>query len=155
MQKKVDWRIFAGALIAVYAAAAIGSLFARTNHWYGSAKPSITPPDWVFPMVWGVLYLLIALSIYLMWTRSTREQKLLAGSLFALNLVLNMLWTYFFFTMQQPVLALIDLVLILLSIVALVLILWKVDRRASLLLVPYGLWVAFAGVLNLLVIVGR
>lgn len=152
MERRFDWRVFATALIAVYAIAAVGSVFSARNGWYESVKPSITPPDYVFPIVWGVLYFLIALSIYLMWMRSTREQRMLAGSLFAVNLVLNMLWTYFFFGMHRPTLALVDLAMILLSTVALVLVLWRIDRRASLLLVPYCLWVAFAGVLNLLIV---
>ncbi|HUW34437.1 MAG TPA: TspO/MBR family protein [Planctomycetota bacterium] len=152
MRANVNWRVLVVCLVIVWGVAGVGSLSSRPDSWYESVKPSFTPPNWVFAAVWAVLFFLIVLSMYLSWTRSTREQKPLVAILFAVNLLTNMLWTYFFFTLRKPGLAMVDLVLIWLSALALIIVLWKIERRASLLLVPYVLWVSFAGALNLAIL---
>lgn len=134
-----------------YAFAGIGSLFTDTSGWYASVKPSITPPNYVFPIVWSILFFLIGLSLFFSWTRSQPAQKPAVAILFAVNLVLNALWTIFFFGLHSPQIAMLDLVLLWLTIWALVSYLWHIDKKASLLLVPYGLWVTFAGLLNAMI----
>ena len=152
MKNGVNWRVLVVCMVVVWGVAAIGSLSSRPDDWYQSVKPSFTPPDWVFAAAWAVLFFLIALSMYLAWMHSSREQKPLVAILFAVNLVTNMLWTHFFFTLHKPGLALVDLGLIWLSALALVIVLWTIQRRASLLLVPYVLWLSFAGALNLAIV---
>lgn len=154
MKKQFNWRVMLTCLVIVYVAAAVGSLSSSKDGWYESVKPSFTPPDYVFPIVWGVLYFLIALSIYFAWMATERRQKPLVAIMFAVNLIANMLWTYFFFGLHMPMLALVDLALIWLTVLALMIVLWAISRKASLLLAPYLLWVSFAGALNAAVAFG-
>ena len=154
MQKRLNWRLMLISLLTVCLVAAVGSISFRKDGWYESVKPSFTPPDYVFPIVWSMLYLLIALSLYLAWMAARGGQKPLMVILFAVNLLANMLWTHFFFGLHMPLLAFADLALIWLTTAALLIALRAVNRTAELLLVPYLLWVSFAGVLNAAVAFG-
>lgn len=148
--------IFAACLIAVYIAAGIGSLFTSKNVndvWYLYNKPSITPPNWVFPVVWNILFVLIAISLFIAWTSAkNRKQKWKIGIAFGTNLALNALWSYLFFGLQNPAAGFIDIIALIATIIWMMAVCWKIDRRASYLLVPYLLWVSFASILNFLFI---
>jgi tryptophan-rich sensory protein len=138
----------------MYLSAGIGSIFtsSKTNgEWYKSIRPSITPPGWVFPIVWNILFLLMALSLYSSWTK-TKDNALRSKifSFFGINLCLNILWSLFYFQLQSPLLAFFDLILLWASILVLIFLSWKKNRKASLLLIPYLVWVSFAAVLNFL-----
>ena len=68
--KKINWKVLIVSLVVVYLVAFVGSLFTSPvtdSEWYDSIKPSITPPGWVFPIVWNILFFLIALSLYFSW----------------------------------------------------------------------------------------
>lgn len=150
-----DWKVLLLSLFFVYLAAFIGSLFSSggaSSAWYQSVKPAITPPNWVFPVVWNVLFFLIALSIYFSWMAAKNEKtKQRIIILFGINLILNSIWSCLFFGLQAPFLALIDLVLILGSIVWLMIFTKKLSEKALWLLCPYFFWVCFAGVLNAII----
>ena len=131
-----------------FAAAFIGSLF-RPGEWYRSlAKPRWTPPDSVFAPVWTVLYAMMAVAAWLVW----QELGLVAAGfplvVFVGQLGLNVLWSYLFFGMHRPDLALGGIVALWLAIVMTLVSFWVVRPFAGVLLVPYALWVAFAGALN-------
>ncbi len=115
--------------------------------WYLSLeRPPLVPPDWVFAPVWAVLYVLLGVAAWLVWCRSDRLRPL---RLWGWQLLLNGLWTPAFFGLHSPPLALV-VMLALLGLLALVARAFRaVDRRAALLLVPYGLWLAVATYLNL------
>jgi tryptophan-rich sensory protein len=99
------------------------------------------------------LFFLIALSLYFAWINAKdKQEKRRVDILFALNLFLNVLWSLLFFKLQNPLGAFIDLIILWLSILALIIGLWKISRTASYLLIPYLLWVSFAGILNFLFI---
>ena len=149
--KKINWKVLVFSLIAVFLVASFGSLFTTGNvesDWYIENKPAITPPNWVFGPAWTTLYILIAISLYFAWTNSKKKEKMNIGLIYGINLVLNASWSYFFFGLQNPVLGLVCLSLIWLTIWGMIYFAWRVDRRAAWLLVPYLLWVTFAGVLN-------
>ena len=132
---------------------AIASIFSSNNvnsSWYDSVRPSITPPNYVFPIVWTALYLMIAISFALAYNTVKHKQKKLIIWSFFINIILNSLWTVFYFGMKNLWLAFFDLILIWLSILQLIILLWDIDRKSSYLLIPYLLWVTFAGVLNFL-----
>jgi len=155
MKKKVrksknKFWIFVLCLAIVFIAALIGGLFTDTGAWYEKIKPSITPPNYVFPIVWNILFFLIALSLFFSWINADKKQKKSVMIIFGLNLIFNILWSVFYFGLKNVSLAFLDLILIWISIIAMIKIAWKIDRKASLLLVPYLLWVSFAGVLNYL-----
>ncbi|PIN93806.1 TspO protein [Candidatus Pacearchaeota archaeon CG10_big_fil_rev_8_21_14_0_10_31_24] len=152
LKKSFDWKLFIGILVIVYGIALVGNFFigGETNsEWYQISKPSITPPNWIFSIVWNILFFLISISIYFAWkSASNKNDRLRVGFLFGVNLIANALWSVLFFGLQNPKLAFYDLILIWFSIANAMFLLWDMDRKASWLLLPYLLWVSFAGVLN-------
>jgi tryptophan-rich sensory protein len=155
MQKrKVNIKVLVLCLLIVYAVAFLGSLFtspATDTSWYESIRPSITPPNWVFPIVWNVLFFLIALSLYFSWTLSVnlQERKRVAFA-FGLNLALNVLWSVLYFGMKSPLSAFVEIFFLWASIIYMIYVSSRIDKKAGWLLVPYLLWVSFAIVLNYL-----
>lgn len=142
--------------IIVILIAFIGNIFTGTNtksDWYQSIKPSITPPNWIFPIAWGILFILIAISLSFSWTRAkNKNEKIKIGILFAINFIFNLSWSLFFFTFRNPLLGFIDILFVWISILTLIIVLWKIDKTASWLLIPYLLWVSFASIINFLAI---
>jgi tryptophan-rich sensory protein len=121
----------------------------QMNDWYESLqRPALTPPNWVFGPVWAVLYIMIAVSIFLF----IKNHKTGAGFgiyvLIAFHLIANFSWTALFFRLQSPILALIDIFFLDISLVLIIYCFWKARRIASILLWPYLLWVLFATYLN-------
>lgn len=129
----------------VGAVAAVAGQF-MPGTWYASlAKPSWTPPNWLFGPVWSVLYLTIAIAGWLVW----RAQGFGAVmSVWGAQLALNGIWSPVMFGAHRIGLALAVIVLLWLAIAWLVVAAWRVSRGAALLLVPYLAWVSFATVLN-------
>lgn len=121
--------------------------------WYQGIKPSITPANSVFPIVWTILFFLIGLSLTFALLKSKGENKAKITMVFSLNLLLNILWSAFFFTLKNSWLAFIDLALLWLTILGAMIVTWKVSKLSAWLLLPYLLWVTFAGVLNFLVMI--
>ncbi len=154
--KKINWKILIICLVIVYSVALIGSFFTSSNvdsEWYETIKPSITPPNWVFPVVWNILFFLIALSLYFAWIKSkNKKSKKKIVIVFGINFLFNILWSVFFFALKMPILSFYELVFLLWpSILAMILITWHINKKAAYLLIPYLLWVSFAGVLNYLI----
>lgn len=148
--------IFIACIIIVYAFAFFGSIFTANSvnsSWYIENKPSFTPPNVVFPIVWTILYFLIALSLYFSWINSGLNKKKNVAAVFGVNLVLNVLWSYLFFGIQKSLFAFVDIILIWFTIITMILVAGKIDRKAGWLLVPYLVWVSFAGILNLAFII--
>jgi len=156
--KQNKFLIFIICLLIVYSIGAIGSLFTGPNTksaWYESIKPSITPPNWVFPIVWNVLFFLIAVALFLTWTSTydKKERRCVTIS-YGLNFILNALWSFFYFGMKNPKLAMVDLALLWCSILAMMCVSYKINKKAMYLLIPYLLWITFAGILNYLSMTG-
>jgi len=118
--------------------------------WYATlAKPSFTPPNWVFGPVWTVLYILIGVAAFLVWRKGLASAGVkIARAWFFGQLILNALWTPVFFGLHRIGLALVVIVLLWAAIVATQYRFFRVSHVAGLLLVPYLLWVSFATVLN-------
>lgn len=112
-------------------------------------KPSITPPEWVFPFVWTALFILIGLSAYYVWNfyKSDHYRKLFI-LLYAVNGLLVFLWPYVFFTKQAIITALYIIVALIIVIELMILAAFKTNHKAAYLLVPYLIWVLFATYLN-------
>ncbi len=140
--------LVAGALAVVTATA--GALVTDLGPWYqGLRFPSWKPPDLLFGPAWTLIFSLIALSGVTAWrAESDRRFRLGLVAMFLLNGVLNVLWSAFFFRFRRPDWALVEVVLLWLSILLLVLVLGRVSRRAAWLLVPYLAWVSFAATLT-------
>jgi tryptophan-rich sensory protein len=112
------------------------------------AKPSWRPPNWLFAPVWTVLYLMIAVSGWLVWREAGVAGAKIPLTVYAIQLVLNAAWTPIFFGLHRPDLAFFEIVLIWLSIVATILLFYPIHAGAAWLLVPYLGWVTFAAALN-------
>ena len=138
-------------LVICQLAGFIGSIFTTPaiSTWYASLnKPSFNPPNWIFAPVWISLFLLMGISLWLVWQKEKKKNISTAFVFFSIQLVLNAMWSAFFFGMQNPLYALIDIALLWLAILATILSFWKISRPAAYLLVPYIVWVTFAAVLN-------
>jgi len=135
-------------IAAAFAAAAFGSLF-PPGSWYAQlVKPAWTPPSWLFGPVWTLLYLTIGVSGWMVWRRAGLSGARAAFVVFAAQLVLNAAWSWLFFGLQRPGLALVEIALLWLSIAATAELFRRVDARAGALLLPYLAWVGFAAALN-------
>lgn len=154
--KKVNWKVLILSLITVYLVGFIGNIFTYKSigsAWYLLIRPAITPPGIVFTLVWNVLFFLIGIALYLALTSSKKNQKKKVVWIFGANLFLNMFWTFLFFGLQKPVLAYFELILFWVSIWVLIFEVYSVNKKASFILIPYLLWVTFAGILNYLSII--
>ncbi len=119
------------------------------NPWYSSLnKPTLTPPDWIFSPVWTVLYVAIAISIVLYYRSETKPHVRLTSVVLIVHVATNLVWTFLFFGLRSPALALADIILLDVSLVALIGWFWKSNAFAGMLLVPYLAWVLFATYLN-------
>ena len=118
--------------------------------WYPTlVKPVFNPPNWIFAPVWTLLYIMMGIAAGLVWNRYS-ENSLVQKALgfFAIQLGLNALWSYLFFGLHNPLLALIEIVLLWLMIFETYNQFKKIDKVAGLLMLPYLAWVSFATILN-------
>ena len=139
------------ALALSYATAGLGAALTDLGPWYFALRqPEWKPPDPAFGVIWTTIFTLCAISAWLAWqaanTQALRRRVLV---LFAANALLNVVWSALYFKLQRPDWALLEVVFLWLSILALMVGLWRISRRASVLLVPYCVWVSIAAVLNL------
>jgi len=143
--------VVTGITVAVLA---VGGATTNVGRWYQELrKPPWNPPNWLFGPAWTVILGLAAWAAVLGWDHSTMSaERLRVVVLFGINIILHMLWSPLFFNLQRPDWALIEVPFLWLSIVALIIGLAPLSATASLLLVPYLLWVAFAAYLNLTIV---
>lgn len=124
----------------------VGSVFTTSSipTWYATLnKPSFSPPNWVFGPVWTILYILMGISLYLVW------QKKKVPAIFWIQLILNAAWSVIFFGLKNPALALVDVVALWIGIFLTIKSFYPISKLAAYLLAPYLLWVIFASILNL------
>ncbi|MBU1120469.1 tryptophan-rich sensory protein [Candidatus Micrarchaeota archaeon] len=130
----------------------IGSFFTAPSitSWYAAIqKPFFTPPNWVFAPVWTTLFLLMGISLYLVWEKGLSDRKVrIALSVFGIQLILNIVWSLLFFGLQNPFLAFIEIILLWISILATIILFYRISVKASILLIPYIVWVSIAALLN-------
>ncbi|MBN2410144.1 tryptophan-rich sensory protein [candidate division KSB1 bacterium] len=134
--------------ILVFTAAYTGSRY-MPGEWYDNLqKPSWTPPNWLFAPVWTILYIMIAISGWLVWRENGFTGALFPFILFLLQLVLNAMWTWLFFGLHKPAAAFLDITLLWFSILLLIIMFRQISKPAGMLLIPYLIWVAYAATLN-------
>lgn len=145
--------VLIAACVAIFIGFLGGSL-TDTGPWYQNLlKPSWQPPDWLFGPAWTLIFALATVSAVYAWrSASNKIQREWVIGLFALNGFLNVLWSTLFFALRRPDWALIEVVLLWISILLLIVAFWRRSIPASLYLLPYLVWVAFAAVLNLTVV---
>jgi len=130
----------------------IGSVFTTPSiaGWYaGIVKPALNPPAWVFGPVWTTLFALMGIAAFLIWKKGLdRRDVKIAFGIFLGQLVLNTLWSVIFFGLHSPGGALVEIAFLWLAILATIIVFAKISKPAAWLLLPYILWVSFAGYLN-------
>jgi len=144
------WMKWSLSVLVCLGAGAVGSIATAPNIsvWYASLhKPFFNPPNWIFGPVWSTLYVLMGTSFYLVWRKGSQENRHLLTD-FALQLVLNILWSFIFFGWKHPAWAFAE-ILLLWSVILWVMVgFYNVSKLATWLLAPYLAWVSFASLLN-------
>jgi len=150
--KKINFgKLFVSILIPLLAGF-LGSFFTSSSvkTWYLVInKPSWNPPSWVFAPVWTTLFIMMGISLYLVWSRKIDNKSRKAFKMFAAQMILNVLWSVFFFGMGNFWLAFGEILVLWAFILATIVSFAKINKTAAWLLVPYILWVSFASYLNL------
>lgn len=145
----MDIWLFLTFLFACGASAATGAMFEPGDWYKGLAKPRWTPPGFVFPLVWSILYLLISWAAMRVAMQPGSGQAL---ALFAVQLAFNVLWTPVFFGLRRMRAAMIVMGFLWVGVAATCIAFWQVDPQAGLAMLPYLVWVSIAGALNLSVL---
>ncbi len=144
-------RLVTSVIICLFAGF-IGSIFTSPSipTWYAAlTKPSFNTPDWIFAPVWTILFILMGISLYLVWNKGLQDKKVkISLFIFGVQLVLNVLWSFLFFGLHSPFYAFLEIIILWIAIVLTIVNFFKVSRTAGLLLLPYILWVSFAAILN-------
>ena len=119
------------------------------NTWYQElTRPYLTPPNWVFGPAWTILYIMIAISIIVYYQASGKQYAALTTVILIVHIVANFSWTPLFFQLQSPLLALLDILVLDVTLLVLMYLFWQASTFAAVLLIPYLLWVSFATYLN-------
>jgi translocator protein len=143
------------ALVLTLGTGFIGSLFTNSqiNSWYKTInKPTLVPPDYVFPIVWTTLFILMGISFYLILINNTKN-KTTEINIFIVQLIINILWSVYFFTLHKPLIAFFVIIALWLLILANIIIFYKKSRLSAYLLIPYIVWVSFATYLNYAIVI--
>lgn len=139
-------------IIICLAAGFIGSIFTNRSipTWYESLKkPSFNPPGWLFGPVWTALFILMGISLFLVWQKGLNYNGVkIALIVFGIQLILNILWSILFFGLRSPLVAFIEIIILWILILITILIFYPISKAAAILLLPYILWVSFALILN-------
>jgi translocator protein len=149
--KKINFGKLSLSIVIPLVAGVIGSLFTApaVRSWYLVInRPSWNPPSWLFAPVWTTLFMMMGVALYLVWSKKMTSNVRMAIKVFAAQLVLNVLWSVFFFGLGNFWLAFGEILVLWAFILLTILDFRKVNKTAAWLLVPYILWVSFASYLN-------
>lgn len=139
-------------IILTNLAGLVGSIFTAPgiSGWYASLeKPFFTPPNWIFAPVWTTLFILMGIALYLVWEKGLEKKEVKIGvGIFGLQLMLNVIWSFLFFGLGNPFLALLEIFVLWATILATIAAFSRVSRKAAWLLAPYIVWVTLATFLN-------
>ncbi len=117
--------------------------------WYASLnKPSFNPPNYLFGPVWTILYILMGISLFLIWKQPPSSQRKKAITVYLFQFALNIAWSYIFFNQHLILFALIEMIVMWVGILYTIILFSKYSKLAAWLLVPYISWVSFAAILN-------
>ena len=148
---RIDWKKLLVCIAIPLAVGGLSALFTAGNMklFEEINKPPLSPPGWLFPVVWTILYVLMGIALYLVVMTRTRENKMPAYISFGVQLFFNFFWSIIFFNAQAYLFAFIWLLLLWVAIVLNIYFFNKINSTSAKLLIPYIVWVTFAGYLNL------
>lgn len=144
----INWKNLIISILIPNVIGFLGSLFGNImNGFDGINKPSFTPPSIVFPIAWTILYILMGISSYLIYQSDSSEKKS-AFVIYGIQLVINSLWTYFFFNLKWFLFSFILVLVILFLVIIMIIKFYKINKTAAYLQIPYVLWLCFAAILS-------
>ena len=152
MKHKIQYGPLAAALAIPLAVGGFSAFLTRDgmNYFKIVSKPPLSPPTWVFPVMWTILYLMLGAASYLVWVSGVSDKRRgRALTVYGLSLAANFLWPIVFFTMRFYFTAFLLLLLLWILVAAAALLFSCIDKRAGRLMIPYLLWLTFAAYLNL------
>ena len=151
MEKNELFRLILSIIICQMAGV-IGSIFTAgsVTSWYPTlVKPSFSPPGFYIGLIWIVLFTLMGISLFLIWRETpSNPAARIALYFFAVQLIVNVLWSVAFFGMRSPISGLVVIAFLWVLILITIIKFWPINRTAALLLIPYIIWVSIAAYLN-------
>lgn len=118
--------------------------------WYATLnQPSFNPPNWVFAPVWTTLYIIMGISLFMIWRLDKSKERNQAIVIFMVQLLFNFCWSFFFFYFKMIGVALVDILVLWITIIFMLVRLYKIKPLAAYINIPYLLWVTFATALNM------
>jgi len=146
----IKWGLLIVLIIACNLIGAIGAIWTSSDSsWYRNlSKPNFNPPSWIFGPVWTLLFTLMGISLYFVWTSPPSQIRLIALVLFGVQFLFNVVWSYLFFGLNKPLFSFIEILFLLALIIVTGFYFFKVNRISGYLLIPYFLWTSFASFLN-------
>ncbi|MBR4949302.1 MAG: tryptophan-rich sensory protein [Clostridia bacterium] len=148
--KKINFKILAVCILIPLILGTVSGILTSSamDRFEEIAKPPLSPPGFLFPIVWTLLYILMGISSYLVFV-STSEYRKEALTLYGIQLVFNFIWPVIFFNFEKYLFAFIWLIALLVLVILMTLKFYKIDKKSAYLQIPYILWLIFAGYLNL------
>lgn len=144
----IKWKNLIISIIIPISIGFLGSLIGNVmNGFNGINKPSFTPPAVVFPVAWTILYTLMGISSYLIYESNSKEKKS-ALTIYIVQLIINSLWTFFFFNLKWFLFSSILVLIILLLVIIMIIKFYRINKTAAYLQIPYVLWLIFAFILS-------
>ena len=148
--KKPKWMIYAGCIVGTLLLGFLSSIFVSAGMDYKTLqKPPLSPPGAVFPIAWSILYILMGISLALVLLAPGGRDKSAALKIYAVQLAVNLLWPFFFFTLGWYFFSFLWIVLLAVLVIAMLIIFYDISARAALMNLPYLAWLLFAGYLNI------
>lgn len=146
---KIKWKELIIAILIPLAVGGLSAFLTKDNMstFDAVAKPPLSPPGWVFPVVWTVLYILMGIASYLIYTSRSFDKKK-ALLFYGAQLMVNFFWSIIFFNLNAYLFAFIWLLLLWALILITLVKFYRINENAGLLMIPYIVWVSFAGYLN-------
>ncbi len=133
-------------------AGVLGALFTTPSitTWYNFLnQPALRPPNWLFGPVWTILYTLMGISLYWIWSKNTKKKEIGGAlQLFTVQLIFNVTWSMIFFSLHDLSLSLLNIAALWILIIVVIIKFYRIDKKAGLILLPYLVWVSFASYLN-------
>ena len=149
-KKNILWLFFFISLCLIFGNGLGGYFtFISVETWYQTLnKPNFNPPDWVFGPVWTTLYILMGISVWLVWKRKPSADRTIGIRIFWVQLFFNILWTYIFFGIQKIGLSFLEIIFLIFLILSNVIYFLKIDKIAGYLLIPYLIWILYTSILT-------
>ena len=148
---KINFKTLAVCILIPLATGLLSAFFTRGNMMLFDeiVKPPLVPPAWVFPVVWSILYILMGIASYIVYrSDAPRDEIKKALAVYAAQLAVNFFWSIIFFNLQAFLFAFYWLLLLWVLIIATTILFWRINKTAGILLIPYLVWVTFAGYLT-------